>query len=452
MKHWKVYLKFLIILGLLANTTIACSGNRAGLKSPDRRYLKTSKDLRKVDPRSNEQSLKLFRSIIISHIKNNIGNRGAENSPAIVAGLVTGKGDVVVGLGSREIYKNLPPDGDTLFGICSVSKVFTGLMLAKAVTNGDISLSDKANKWLEDTIQINDGITLKHLISHFSGLPNFPENINKRVNDSEDPEISKLMPCKNYSKTDLENSLKNKNSRPLKLPRDRYLYSNLGIGILSIALENRYGFNDFNSMNQALITNVLNMDNTSTNIPSFLEKHKTNLAQGYAASIKGLQAVPFSDMGILAGSGELISNANDMNKLLKSLTGLLPGSLDAAVKESKRKLAKIQKMKSIGYALDIRPASDGGNIYYKTGSCAGFTAIMLWRDKPKIGLIMLANRGKFRLLPISKRLLEAITHQLKVMQNNLSERKHMKENDIPAQQIGRGIERRPVRPYANQSF
>ena len=380
------------------------------MRPPDRRY-ESPKSIQQQ--RSNKQAQALFRRIITNHMKIFVDTSGAKGSPAIVVGLVTQMADVVEGFGSRELNKNLPPDGDTLFGIGSISKVFTGLMLAKAVTDGDVCLSARANEWLDDTIQINDCITLKHLVTHFSGLPNFPDNVTTRDNGVKAMDTNELMPAKDYSKANLAKFLKANRCRPQNPPERRYLYSNLGIGLLSLALQNRYGFSDFNSMNQALITKVLKMDSTATNMPSFLEKYKTNLAQGYTARYKVLQPLPFSDMGILAGSGELISNVNDMNKLLKSLTGLSPGPLAAAVEESKRELAEAQEGTKIAYAQEIRRASDGGKIHFKTGLTAGFTAIMYWRDNPKIGMIILANRGKFRpLMFVSTRLFEVITRQL----------------------------------------
>ena len=176
-KHCSVCLKLLITLSLWANTAIAVSGNPGDMRPPDRRY-ESPKSIQQQ--RSNKQAQALFRRIITNHMKIFVDTSGAKGSPAIVVGLVTQMADVVEGFGSRELNKNLPPDGDTLFGIGSISKVFTGLMLAKAVTDGDVCLSARANEWLDDTIQINDCITLKHLVTHFSGLPNFPDNITTR--------------------------------------------------------------------------------------------------------------------------------------------------------------------------------------------------------------------------------------------------------------------------------
>lgn len=366
----------------------------------------------------NNRYVNRLRHIINKQIGTFVDPSGVRGSPGIVVGLVTPFGDVIEGMGTRKKNEHLRPNENTLFAIGSITKVFTGIMLAKAVTDGHMKLSSKVNNWLDDRMQLPGDITLEQLITHHSGLPNFPDNIRTSERYVRKPtvgvDINQLMPAKNYNKEQLISWLKSNRQASQKVFASGYLYSNLGIGMLSMALQEQYGFDDFNTMNNALITRVLKMDDTSTNTPDFLEKHNTNQAQGYVFQQNRLQPVPYSDMGILAGSGELISNVSDMTHLLRALTGLSSVPLSAAIKESKRQLAMAEKGASISYAQDIRQASDGGAIYYKTGITAGYTAIMFWRDEPKIGLVILANRGKLRpLLPAGYRLMEIVTRLLK---------------------------------------
>ncbi|WP_175530228.1 serine hydrolase domain-containing protein [Desulfobacula phenolica] len=354
--------------------------------------------------------------MIIQNIKPYIGQGSAEKSPAIAVGLVTRHGEVVVALGNRDIFTHKPPDGNTLFGIGSVSKLFTGLILANAVANKELSLSDKANDWLEEQIHIDDRITLQQLVSHFSGLPNFPDNIMEQTDRSWNRETAMLMPAKDYSRKHLKNCLTKKLCCPRHVPGKKYLYSNMGIGLLSIVLQNRYGFNDFNTLNQEKITHVLSMKKTATNIPSFIKQNKANLAQGYQyiPEYHRLKPVPFSNMGVLAGAGELISCVNDMNLLLNALTGLSKSPLGNAAKELKKELGgSNQPSVSTAYAHKVRSARDGGKIHFKTGYTAGYSAIVIWRDMPKIGLVVLSNRGKFPTVPLSQRLMGRVTQLLK---------------------------------------
>lgn len=52
----------------------------------------------------------------------------------------------------------------------------------------------------------------------------------------------------------------------------------------------------------------------------------------------------------------------------------------------------------VAYGFGIRPSSKGGTYYAKPGSTAGYSAVILWRVKPRIGVVVLANRGHFELV------------------------------------------------------
>src|SRR5262245_21356940 len=93
---------------------------------------------------------------------------------------------IVVGIGEparRRVvaYGNLANgdvrtlDGDTIFEIVSVSKVFTSLLLADMVNRKEVRLEDSAAKYLPDNVKIPErngkAITLLDLSTHTSGLP-----------------------------------------------------------------------------------------------------------------------------------------------------------------------------------------------------------------------------------------------------------------------------------------
>jgi serine-type D-Ala-D-Ala carboxypeptidase/endopeptidase len=411
MKNFRRGLILVIVLAAVTVTMVSsCTGNRYNMKHQEPPH----KQIGSVP--SQQPSLELFRRIIIQNIRPHVGSNAPEKSPAIVVGLVTRQGEITVAAGTRNINAYQPPDEKTLFGIGSISKVFTGLMLAQAVYDGKLSLSDKANAWLDTKMQIDDRITMKHLASHYSGLPNFPGNLTGKKMETDDFFDQKLMPAKGYTRELLESCFKNDKCQPEFPPGSRYLYSNLGIGLLSIVLQNRYGYSDFGSLNEAGITSKLSMQKTSVNTQKFLDKNQTNFAQGYqyTGPNQPLKPVPFSKMGVLAGSGELISTAEDMNKLLKVLTGISPGVLEGGVAEFNKELNTTdQPGLTTAYAHKCRRARDGGVIHFKTGLTAGYSAMLLWRSSPEIGLIILVNRGKFRpLKPLSGKLMAAITRQL----------------------------------------
>jgi CubicO group peptidase (beta-lactamase class C family) len=369
-----------------------------------------------VNTQQEPPPLAHFRQILIENLQQYVGVHCEDKAPGIGVGLVTDQGNLSFGLGQRDIGKHLGVDRDTLFGIGSVSKLFVGMVLAKAVVDGELEYTTLANDWLDKSLQIDRRITLGQLVTHRSGLPNFPGNLYARSNAPKNQFLLQVMPAKDYSKANLASCLRQNECLTITPPGSHYGYSNLGIGILSLALQNRYGYQNSDEMIGKIITKRLNMSRTTMNEPDFLNRYRGDLAQGYLYQepFSELGRVPLSDMGILAGSGELISTVSDINRFLELLTGLQGGVLQSVVNEMNRPLeATSQDEVKIGYAHQINRTPDGSYIHWKGGGTVGFTAIILWQTEPKVGLVILSNRGELEVLKAAgKRLIRLIARQL----------------------------------------
>lgn len=85
------------------------------------------------------------------------------------------RGDDVVfdrGYGVADLEKGTAIDGDTFFNIASVSKQFTATAVLQLVDRGLVGLDDEVRTYFpEFTAPIWDGICIKHLMSHSSGIP-----------------------------------------------------------------------------------------------------------------------------------------------------------------------------------------------------------------------------------------------------------------------------------------
>lgn len=75
-------------------------------------------------------------------------------------------------------------DGDTVFEIGSITKVFTGLLFADMVLRGEVAPDDSAAKFLPAGVKMPDfegaPITLLDLATYTSGLPRMPSNFAPR--------------------------------------------------------------------------------------------------------------------------------------------------------------------------------------------------------------------------------------------------------------------------------
>src|SRR5689334_548690 len=107
----------------------------------------------------------------------------------IVAGIIEPNGRRVVAYGSLANGDPRTVDGDTIFEIGSVSKVFTSLLLADMVNRKEVSLDDAASKYLPENVKMPErngkSITLLDLSTHRSGLPTLPGNLKPK--DSRNP-------------------------------------------------------------------------------------------------------------------------------------------------------------------------------------------------------------------------------------------------------------------------
>src|SRR6476661_10935930 len=94
----------------------------------------------------------------------------------VVVGVLDGDKEQVFGFGE---CNGRAPDRDSVYEIGSVTKVFTGILLADRVKAGVVKLDDPVQKHLPDgwTMPRRDDrdITLLHLATHTSGLPRMPD-------------------------------------------------------------------------------------------------------------------------------------------------------------------------------------------------------------------------------------------------------------------------------------
>ncbi len=144
-----------------------------------------------------------------------------------------------------EKYIQKKPTANTLYEIGSITKTFTGTLLAQAVVEGKVNIDDDIRKYLSGSypnlVYKGHPVKLFHLINHTSRLPFLlPNNINLS-NFSQDtiPYIVSAQQ-KNYSK---ETFLKDLHVVELDtIPGTKYGYSNASTQLLGFILEKLYKY------------------------------------------------------------------------------------------------------------------------------------------------------------------------------------------------------------------
>jgi CubicO group peptidase (beta-lactamase class C family) len=109
-------------------------------------------------------------------------------SPGLsVAVVENGKVVFAKGYGMADLQNSLPVKPKTVFRLGSITKQFTATMILQLAGEGKLSLDDKVGKLLPDSPQSWADITVRHLLTHTSGihnytsLPDFLEAVKKPI-------------------------------------------------------------------------------------------------------------------------------------------------------------------------------------------------------------------------------------------------------------------------------
>jgi D-alanyl-D-alanine-carboxypeptidase/D-alanyl-D-alanine-endopeptidase len=295
----------------------------------------------------------------------------------IVVGLVGSTGRRVIAYGALDKGDSRPLNGDTIFEIGSVTKVFTSLILADMVARNEVALNDPIAKYLPSDVKApgrnGQSITLKDLATHTSGLPRLPTNFSPK--DSANPYAD-------FSVPQLYEFLST-----YTLSRDigsQYDYSNLGGGLLGHLLARRAGMT-YETLVHARITGPLGM--TSTTIELSPEQ-RGRLAVGHNAQ---LAVVPNWDLPTLAGAGALRSSTNDLLTFLEANLGLTKSPLVppmAAMLTARRPTGRPGLDIALGWHNITR---NGRDIVWHNGGTGGYRSFVGYNASTGIGVVVLSN-------------------------------------------------------------
>lgn len=267
-----------------------------------------------------------------------------------------------------------PLDARTLFEIGSVTKTFTATALAEMALAHEVSLNDPVSKYLPAGVRVPsfDGrrITLLDLATQRSGLPRLASNMDANANPAD--------PYANYTPSDLYAFL---NSYALtRAPGASYEYSNLGFGLLGLALAHRNG-TSYESLMRGGVWRPLGMSDTGTTADN---DDASRIAQGHDLYGRTVPAWHFTDAS--AGAGAIRSDVADLVKYLRAAMG--QGSLGAAMRFAEAPRVGAGAGFRIGLAWQT---DETYHVIEHEGDTAGYHAIVVMTADRSRGAVMLSN-------------------------------------------------------------
>jgi len=211
--------------------------------------------------------------------------------------LVARNGQPVVnkGYGMANFEHGVPNTPKTVFRLGSVTKQFTGMAITMLQERGKLSVNDPICKYLSDCPPAWQAITIKHLLTHTSGIPNYTSF----------PDFGKtaVLPVSSAGMLSL---LKDK---PLEFPvGEKFAYSNSGYFLLGTIIERVSGKSYADFLQENIFT-PLGMKHTGYDSPTRIIK---NRAAGYARQSGEMVNAAYMDMTIPYAAGSLYSTTGDL--------------------------------------------------------------------------------------------------------------------------------------------
>lgn len=275
--------------------------------------------------------------------------------------------DRAYGFANREW--DIPNTPATRFRIGSITKQFTAVAILRLEERGKLKLGDPVSAHWPEAPEAWSQITLHHLLTHTSGIPNV----------TRDPEFVRWK----FQPTTVREMVGRFRDRPLDFPAgDRHVYSNSNYLVLGLILE-RISGQTFGDFLRSQVLEPLGLENTG--VESGLEILPRR-ASGYWLRGERIVNAPYSDMSVPHAAGAMYSTTHDLWRWAEAMFGETSRLLSPAAR------TKLLTPALDNYALGVRVADfKGRKLIEHGGNISGFSSYLRYYPESGVTVVVLSN-------------------------------------------------------------
>ena len=277
------------------------------------------------------------------------------------------------GYGFSNVELQFPALAESVYEVASITKQFTAMGILLLAQDGKLGLDDRVDKYLPGTPAAWEKITLRHLLTHTSGIPDY------------DDAGSPLDTRREYSDEEL---VKLATTLPLKFqPGARWSYSNTAYVLLGIIIH-RVGGQGYGDFLRERIFSRLHMGSTRLISDTDLVPYR---ASGYQLDEGRLKNQDWMSASTSAtGDGGLISSVVDLAKWDSAIQSgaLVPPPRWKEIFTP----VTLNSGKTFPYGFGWFVREQNGAPYYEhSGHLQGFVSHILRFPKARVSVVVLAN-------------------------------------------------------------
>ncbi len=298
----------------------------------------------------------------------------AERSAGMAVGVLDDAGERFVAAGVREKGQAATVDADSVFEIGSISKTFTGVLLAQMVRDGTLKLDTKVSDLLPAGVKLPASattsqrpLTLRDLATQTSGLPR------------QDPLYKAKDPANPYAAYSDEDLWKGLSAAPTGAePGANYEYSNMGFMLLSHLLVKASGKATYEALVSERILKPLGMRASGVSAG-------VNFAHPHDTALKPVPAWDFPPT--MSGVGGLHSSVRDMLRFAAANLRAPDGSAYAVAHAVQWE----KDGRQMGLAWHTRKTKSGNTLFWHNGGTGGSRSFIGFDLLNKTAVVVLSN-------------------------------------------------------------
>ena len=322
-------------------------------------------------------------------IINTYVNKGV---PGMIVLVKTGDVTWQTAAGFSDVEKGIAMETTNELMIASITKMFVAVVTLRLQEEGKLDIDKPINTFncghrFKD-IANAEKITIRHLLNHTSGLPDFITT-GRFVTNLLD------QPSNNWKKNDLLKFLAN--TKPEFIPGEKGIYSNSNFLLLSVILDEEFKDSvGHASLIQRDIIDPLLLDHTN-----YIDREAPpkNLAQGYADLYSNKHLINLTHLNI-GGTGNgfsgMFSTVGDLSKFLDALL-IKKTLLNDSSLEQMLRFTQDSQEEAVAFGLGIwKDFQDKGTnkfAYGHRGREAAYTADLFWFPTQDVMYVLMMNCG-----------------------------------------------------------
>lgn len=308
--------------------------------------------------------------------------------PGMSAGIVHGQELIWSrGFGFADVERKVPAAPDTIYSICSISKLFTSIAIMQLRDEGRLRLDDPIHKHLswfniKDKYPDAPEVTIQGVLTHSSGLPREADYPYWTGPEHDFPTREQIIEAL-AGQEEL-------------YPADTYFqYSNLGMSLLGEVIAEVSG-KPYSEYIQEHILTPLGLTSTSPEIPE--EQKGKKLAAGYSVRLRdgGRKVIPFYLVKGIAPAAGFASTVEDLARFASWQFRLLEkGGWEVLAANTLKEMHRVHWIDpdwktTYGLGFSVSRRNDKTYVGHG-GSCPGYRTQLSMCPGDKIAVIVMSN-------------------------------------------------------------